>query len=101
MQETEWRVTTSEQTTAEEFVKRPADLDSQRPVWAASAVAPAARAGANEEGGRQSEPSSTQSAPPSVSRPLTKEELRALAARQGLDYERLLADALSRGIPCV
>lgn len=95
VQETEWRVTNSQQTTAEEFVKRPADLDNQRPVWAASAAVPA---GAGVEAA-QHEAGSRQSPPPSESRPLTKQELRALAARQGLDYDRLLADALSRGIP--
>lgn len=98
LQEDKWRVITSEETTAEEFVKPPVDIDNGRPVWAASAVAPAARAGAGE-GAAQDEAATNQSAPPSESRPLTKQELRALAARQGLDFERLLADALSRGIP--
>ena len=106
MQETKWRVTNSEQTTAEEFVKPPADIDRQRPVWAASA-APAAQpvsgpaaqpvSGSDEEAA-QYEGGSQPSAPPSESRPLTKQELRALAARRGLDYQRLLADAVSRGI---
>ena len=99
MQETKWRVTNSQQTPAEEFVKPPADIDSQRPVWAASA-APATEpvSGADEEAA-QYEGGSKPSAPPSESRPLTKQELRALAARRGLDYQRLLADAVSRGIP--
>jgi len=98
MQETEWRVIDSQQTTAEEFVKLPADIVNQRPVWAASAAVSAARAGAGEEV-PQHERGSKRGPAPSESRTLTKQELRDLAARQGLDYERLLADALSRGIP--
>ena len=102
MQETKWRVVNSQQTTAEEFVKPPADKDSQRPVWAASAASAASAAqpvsGSDEEAA-QHEGESKPSAPPSESRPLTKQELRALAARRGLDYQRLLADAVSRGIP--
>lgn len=98
LQEDKWRVITSEEMTAEEFVKPPVDVDNERPVWAASAVAPAARAGAGE-GAAQHEAATKHSPPPSESRPLTKQELRNLAVRQGLDYERLLADALSRGIP--
>ncbi|MCJ1368643.1 hypothetical protein MMC16_007788 [Acarospora aff. strigata] len=97
MQETEWRVTDSQQMTAKEFVKPPVDIDSQRPVWAASAAS-AAGVGADAEAAKH-EDGNQQSGPPSESRPLTKQELRALAARRGLDYQRLLADALSRGIP--
>lgn len=100
MQETKWRVTNSQQMTAEEFVKPPSDIDSQRPVWAAAQAAPAAQdgSGIDEEAG-QREGESKLGAPPSESRPLTKQELRDLAARRGLDYQRLLADAVSRGIP--
>ena len=97
MQETKWRVTNSQQTTAEEFVKPPADIDSQRPAWAASAQPVA---GTDEEAAQLDDESKPITNPSeSISRPLTKQELRALAARRGLDYQRLLADAVSRGIP--
>ena len=100
MQETKWRVTNSQQTTAEEFVKPPSDIDSQRPVWAAAQAAPAAQHGSGiDEEAAQGEGESKPGAPPTESRPLTKQELRDLAARRGLDYQRLLADAVSRGIP--
>lgn len=100
MQETKWRVTNSQQMTAEEFVKPPSDIDSQRPVWAAAQAASAANdASGIDEQPAQDDGESRPGAPPSESRPLTKTELRALAARRGLDYQRLLADAVSRGIP--
>lgn len=112
MQETKWRVIKSEQTTAEEFVKRPADVDRQRPAWATNAAsAPeedaalasednaafVSRGNATEEAAQGQEQVDKSSSPP-VGRALTKQELRALAARRGLDFERLLADALARGI---
>ena len=99
MQETKWRVINSQQTTAEEFVKPPTDVDSQRPVWAASPASVAQPMSGTDADAVEHEGESKPSAHPSESRPLTKQELRALAARRGLDYKRLLADAVSRGIP--
>ena len=94
----QWRVVRSESTTAEEFVKPTADAVSQRPAWASHAAAPAA--GSVEQNAGPSV-STTQGdvAEASVdSRALKKGELKALADRRGLNFEKLLADARSRGI---
>ena len=113
MKETKWRVIKSEQTTAEEFVKRPAGVDRQRPAWATNAAfVPEENAAAASEDNAalasrdrasgeaaQAHMRTDESSSPPVGRALTKQELRALAVRRGLDFEQLLADALARGIP--
>ena len=96
MQETKWRVIKSEEATAEDFAKRPSEVESQRPAWAVSASS-IAKTDAEEEDA-QPHAQAGSSALISVSRPLTKSELSALATRRGLNYEKLLADALARGI---
>ena len=93
----QWRVVRSESTTAEEFVRPTADAVSQRPAWASHAAAPAG----NEEQNAGPSMSATQAdaaEAPVGSRALKKGELKALADRRGLNFEKLLADALSRGI---
>ena len=96
-EQVQWRVVRSESTTAEEFVKPTADAVSQRPAWASHAAAPAG----NEEQNAGPSMSATQgdAAEASVgSRALKMGELKALADRRGLNFEKLLADARSRGI---
>ncbi len=96
-EQVQWRVVRSESTTAEEFVKPTADAVSQRPAWASHAAAPAG----NEEQNAGPSMSTAQgdAAEASVgSRALKMGELKALADRRGLNFEKLLADARSRGI---
>ena len=94
----QWRVVRSESTTAEEFVKPTADAVSQRPAWASHAAAPAA--GSVEQNAEPSvSTAQADAAEASVdSRALKRGELKALADRRGLNFEKLLADARSRGI---
>ncbi len=94
----QWRVVRSESTTAEEFVKPTADAVSQRPAWASHAAAPAAGA-VEQNAGPSVSTAQADAAEASVgSRALKKGELKALADRRGLNFEKLLADARSRGI---
>ncbi|DBB04546.1 TPA: hypothetical protein ACH3X1_012628 [Trebouxia sp. C0004] len=94
----QWRVVTSESTTAEEFVKPTAEAVSQRPAWASHTTASAA-ASVEQKAGPSVSTAQAEAAEASVdSRALKKGELKALADRRGLNFEKLLADARSRGI---
>ena len=101
-QQDKWRVVKSESTSAEEFVKPTPDVAEQRPVWAVHAglpsSAPAGSSGGQVDGIDTSSAESATAVESSESRALTKKELKALADRRGLDFERLLVDARSRGI---
>ena len=101
-QQDKWRVVKSESTFAEEFVKPTSDVAEQRPVWAVRAglpsSAPAGSSGGQVDGIDTSSAESATAVESSESRALTKKELKALADRRGLDFERLLLDARSRGI---
>ena len=101
-QQDKWRVVKSESTSAEEFVKPTTDVAEQRPVWAVRAglpsSAPAGSSGGQVDGIDTSSAESATAVESSESRALTKKELKALADRRGLDFERLLVDARSRGI---
>ena len=94
----QWRVVRSESTTAEEFVKPTADAVSQRPAWASHAAAPAAGSVEQTAGPSVSTAQADAAEAPVGSRALKKGELKALADRRGLNFEKLLADAWSRGI---
>lgn len=94
----QWRVVRSESTTAEEFVKPTADAVSQRPAWASHAAASAAGSVEQNAGLSMSTTQGDAAEASADSRALTKRELKALADRRGLNFEKLLADARSRGI---
>ena len=94
----QWRVVRSESTTAEEFVKITADAVSHRPAWAPHGAA-SAPGSIEQNAGPSMSTAQADAAEASVdSRALTKGELKALADRRGLNFEKLLADARSRGI---
>ncbi len=98
-QQTKWRLVKSESTAAEEFVKPTADASKQRPAWASRAGPPATNdVEPQQDVESVSNAQHAEAGVSSESRALTKKELQALADRRGLDFERLLADARSRGI---
>ena len=112
----------SEQMTAEEFhrlnasaagIKRPAwatdvDADPDNEMLAATAQPPqTTNAGAassadayadNLHDATAQQPQADSGRPVAGSRVLTVAELQALAKRRGLDFERLLSDAKSKGV---
>ena len=94
----QWRVVRSESTTAEEFMKPTADAVSHRPAWAPHGAASAAGSVEQNAGPSMSTAQADAAEASLDSRALTKGELKALADRRGLNFEKLLADARSRGI---
>lgn len=95
-EEPKWRVVRTESTAAEDFVKPPADAAKQRPAWAPTSAAQDSEGSEVVSGRPNADEGVAQAA--TESRALTKQELKALADRRGLDFQKLLADARARGI---